>query len=172
MYQTKVVGFSYLKIKMGVLLWYVSTKHEEEHRNKVDYFSRELVIVRILMEVIEVSELLRLTGLVYVLSLYLFLMMTLIGATWQVQLPRLPDLVSRAMPYLFSLAAFCLFGSYSLVDHYTFHSNAWDLGGFSQSVWKLSQVRWPSNTIFEINSFGDHFSVRFGFDRAPLPDLD
>lgn len=45
-----------------------------------------------------------------------------------------------------------------LLKHYTFHSNAWDLGIFDEAIWNTTQGNFMFINVKDINYFSDHFS--------------
>src|SRR3989338_2361344 len=53
-----------------------------------------------------------------------------------------------------------LYSLLSLVNHYNFRSNAWDLGIFNQAIYQYAHLQLGSNTISEApNLLADHFDV-------------
>jgi uncharacterized membrane protein len=59
---------------------------------------------------------------------------------------------------LISLIFLILYSNLSLINHYNFRTNAYDLGIFNQTLWGYSQFELKANTIREVpNLLADHF---------------
>lgn len=62
------------------------------------------------------------------------------------------------LPFLCFVFLFLLLSVGSLARHYSFHSSAFDLGIFDQSVWHYSRFSVPFNSIKNQVQWGDHFT--------------
>lgn len=80
--------------------------------------------------------------------------------TMSVPLPylRRPD-PARIGVFAITLASFALYSTYSLAVWWRWDLDSFDLAGYHQIVWHLSQLATPATSVFgDANYLGDHFS--------------
>lgn len=98
------------------------------------------------------------------------------GASWTLRLARrwvtaMTDRSWRDCARLVAILAAgyaIIMGAVSLQRHWMFHTHAWDLGIYDQTVWSIATGRFPWRTLPDlIPVFGDHFTP-IVFLLAPL----